>query len=110
MNTRVRLSIFDQFDIFGTKVGGIETFVKGFVKFAPDDFEVEVVGLTEIEIGKLAGRPRRAFVEAKKMLLGPVWTAMKSAPPEGDQAFLDCWFEPETQERIEGVATRLGQG
>ena len=47
MSPLVRLSIFHQFDIFGTKVGGIETFIKGFVKFAPDDFEIELVGLSE---------------------------------------------------------------
>ncbi len=55
MVPRVRLSIFYQFDIFGTKVGGIETFIKGFVKFAPDDFEVELVGLTENREQRKAG-------------------------------------------------------
>jgi len=70
----------------------------------------DVITQTEIETGKLAGRPRRAFVEAKRMLLGEYWRAMKAPVAEEDAAFLDCWFEEATQDRIKGVATRLGQG
>ena len=70
----------------------------------------DVTSLTEIEAGKLAGRPRRAFVEAKRMLLGEFWSSMKRPATEENEAFLDCWFEEETLDRIRGVATRLGQG
>ncbi len=34
------------FDPLGSKIGGVETFIKGFVKHAPADFDLEFVGLT----------------------------------------------------------------
>ncbi len=33
-------------DLFGSKEGGAENFVRGFVKHAPEDFDLEVVGVT----------------------------------------------------------------
>lgn len=69
----------------------------------------EAFNVTEIELGKLAGRPRAAFVETKKLLLGAVWDDMRRTWPEEEAAFLDCWFDDETQERIKGVASRLRQ-
>ena len=38
--------IFHAADLGGTKIGGIQSFVRGFVQFAPDDFEIECVGTT----------------------------------------------------------------
>jgi len=69
----------------------------------------DTLAVTELELGKLAGRPRRAFVESKRALFGEVWKAMDRGTPEEDAAFLDCWFETETRERIVDVASRLGQ-
>lgn len=63
--------------------------------------------VTEIELGKLASRPRRAFVESKRFLFGDVWEAMRRGSPEENTAFLDCWFENETKERIAAVARQL---
>jgi glycosyltransferase involved in cell wall biosynthesis len=42
----VRPLIFHAADLGGTKIGGIQSFVRGFVKFAPDDFAIECVGTT----------------------------------------------------------------
>ena len=70
---------------------------------APSD----LLAITEIEMAKLAGRPRRAFVETKKLLLTDVWAAMGTTWPDEDAAFVDCWYEEETQERITGTASRL---
>jgi len=67
----------------------------------------DLLAVTEIEMAKLAGRPRRAFVETKKFLLGDVWAAMGTTWPDEDAAFVDCWYEEETQERISGTASRL---
>lgn len=64
--------------------------------------------VTEVELGKLAGRPRRAFMESKRFLFAHVWEAMRSGSAAEDEAFLDCWFEEETRERIAGVANQLG--
>lgn len=69
----------------------------------------DTLAVTEIELGKLAGRPRRAFVETKRFLFGAVWEAMRTTSASEDEAFLDCWFEDETHERIAGVASRLGR-
>ena len=63
--------------------------------------------LTAVEIGRLAARPQRAFVETKRLLCGRAWAAMGRGEPDADAAFLDCWFEEETRERIAGVASRL---
>ena len=69
----------------------------------------DTMAVTELELGKLAGRPRRAFVESKRFLFGEVWEAMRRGSPDEDAAFLDCWFENETRERIAGVASHLRQ-
>jgi len=69
----------------------------------------DIMAVTELELAKLAGRPRRAFVETKSFLLGHVWEDMRQGSPEEDAAFLDCWFEDETRERIAGVASHLRQ-
>jgi len=70
---------------------------------------VDIMAVTELELGKLAGRPRRAFVESKRFLFGGTWEAMQRGAPDEDAAFLDCWFENETRERIAGVASQLSQ-
>ena len=67
----------------------------------------DTLAVTELELGKLAGRPRRAFVESKRLLFGDVWRAMRDGSPDEDAAFLDCWFESETQGRIAGVARQI---
>lgn len=67
----------------------------------------DTLAVTEIELGKAAGRPRRAFVETKRLLLADFWDAMRQGAAEVDTAFLDCWFENETKERIAGVARQL---
>jgi len=69
----------------------------------------DTMAVTELELAKLAGRPRRAFVETKRFLLGHVWQEMRQGSPDEDAAFLECWFEDETRERIAGVASSLKQ-
>jgi len=34
------------FDPVGEKVGGVETFIRGFIKFAPPRFDIELIGVT----------------------------------------------------------------
>jgi enoyl-CoA hydratase/carnithine racemase len=69
--------------------------------------DADTLAVTELELGKLAGRPRRAFVESKRYLFAEVWELMRRGSPSEDAAFLDCWFEEETKERIAGVASHL---
>ena len=44
----VRVSIIYPTDPRGAKVGGVETFLKGFIKFAPEDFDISFIGLRSI--------------------------------------------------------------
>lgn len=67
----------------------------------------DTLAVTEIELAKLAGRPRRAYTESKRFLLEEAWEKMRQGTPDEDTAFLDCWFEEETKARIAGVADRL---
>lgn len=67
----------------------------------------ELTAVTAHEMARLANRPRRAFVETKRLLLSGVWSEMSNPEPAEDAAFLDCWFETETHERIVGVSSRL---
>jgi enoyl-CoA hydratase len=69
----------------------------------------DTLAVAEIELGKLAGRPRRAFIETKRFLFGAVWETMRQGSADEDAAFLDCWFEDETRERVANVASRLSR-
>lgn len=68
----------------------------------------DLTAATMLELGRLSSRPRRAFVESKRFLFSGVWELMAGQSPAEDDAFLDCWFDPEAHERIAGVAGRLG--
>ena len=67
----------------------------------------ELGSVVEQEITRLASRPRYAFVQTKRMLLAAVWEEMGQAASDEDDAFLNCWFEDETRERIVRVSSRL---
>jgi enoyl-CoA hydratase/carnithine racemase len=67
----------------------------------------EMKSATASEISRLASRPRAAFVQTKRMLLAGVWATMREPVPAEDEAFLDCWFEPETRSRVIGISSRL---
>ena len=38
--------LFDSTDIFGNRIGGAEIFLKGMIKYAPESFDISVVGTT----------------------------------------------------------------
>ena len=57
----IRTTVFLPQDPLSQRIGGILTFVKGFIKFAPDDFETEVVGTTADE----RERPLRRWQEVQ---------------------------------------------
>ena len=57
----IRTTVFLPQDPLSQRIGGILTFVKGFIKFAPDDFETEVVGTTADE----RKRPLRRWQEVE---------------------------------------------
>lgn len=43
---KLKLLIVYPMDLLGNKIGGMQTFIKNFIKYAPDDFEIEFVGVT----------------------------------------------------------------
>ena len=67
---KVEVAILHPIDPFGIKIGGISTFIKTFIKYAPEDFKVNVVGVDASGEGgslgtwndvSLQGRPFRFF-------------------------------------------------
>lgn len=68
---RVRSLIISPSDLQSERIGGIQSFLEGFIKFAPDDFEIEAVGVTAAlpeDIGlrrwrtqRVGGRPVRVL-------------------------------------------------
>jgi enoyl-CoA hydratase len=59
------------------------------------------------EFHSLVAKPRSAVNRSKVFLFERVWGEMEDAGPAEDEAFLDCWFEDSTQERIQATARRL---
>jgi enoyl-CoA hydratase len=62
----------------------------------------------ERELARLAAKPAQAFAATKRFLLGDSWRRMSDPSTGDDEVFLDCWFSPATQERINGIVERLG--
>ena len=44
MGSKPTLSIFYQFDPWRSSIGGIQTFICSFLKYAPSEFEVRLIG------------------------------------------------------------------
>jgi len=70
VDRKVRLTVICPLDPFSNETGGAETWVRGFIKYAPDDFEVEFIGFTtdakqrpprRWNKGKLGGRELSFF-------------------------------------------------
>ena len=67
-----------------------------------------VLAKTERELARLAAKPKHAFAATKQFLLGESWRRMSEPNTAADAVFLDCWFTPETQQRISGIVERFG--
>jgi glycosyltransferase involved in cell wall biosynthesis len=61
----VRPLILLPIDPFSEKIGGIKTFVRDFVRFAPADFEIEVVGCTSDPAARPIGRWRDLLIDGR---------------------------------------------
>ena len=53
------LTIFYQFDPWHSSIGGIQTVVRNFIKFAPPDFKVRLVGIDSTPDGEIGRWQRR---------------------------------------------------
>jgi len=52
----IRVRIFHPGDPLGTGSGGIETFIRGIVRWAPDDIDISVVGVSTDNASRPAER------------------------------------------------------
>lgn len=66
------LTIFYQFNPWKTTIGGIQTLIKIFIKYAPSEFEVRLVGTGE-DINQPIGRWQEAELSGKKISFLPLF-------------------------------------
>jgi glycosyltransferase involved in cell wall biosynthesis len=67
-----RVVLIYPMDLLGSKQGGAETFVRGLIKHAPPDFELEFIGVTS---DRKARPPRRALavsLDGRRVLFRPL--------------------------------------
>jgi glycosyltransferase involved in cell wall biosynthesis len=69
---RRTLVIIYQWDPFGEKMGGIERFTRGLIEHAPDDFEIEFIGITSNAQSRPVGKWMEGFVGKKEISFLPV--------------------------------------
>src|SRR5687768_14052725 len=68
--TRVR--IFYPADPVGIVPGGIDTFIRGIVKWAPNDIEFSLIGMTTDPVARPAGRWTRCSLGRREFSFFPV--------------------------------------
>jgi len=68
----VRPLIIVPLDPFSHKIGGIRSFVLDFVRFAPEDFEPEIIGCTADPSSRPVGRWQRLMVDDRPVAYLPV--------------------------------------
>jgi glycosyltransferase involved in cell wall biosynthesis len=67
IDAAVRVLILLPADIASRKIGGIQSFVRDFIKFAPDDFGIEIVGVTSDPHERPVGEWRDVLVEGRSV-------------------------------------------
>ena len=80
--TSLQTMIVFQMDPLGDKVGGIQTFIRGFVRYAPDDFDIEFVGVTSDARSRPVGRWEQIQMEGRSVQFLPV-TAVTNENEKG---------------------------
>jgi len=72
--SKTKVAIIHHIDPFGKKVGGIFTYIKGFVKYAPKDFEIKLIGITENSKERKPRKWHRLPLEGKKIWFYPLFS------------------------------------
>lgn len=67
------LTIFYQFDPWRSSIGGIQTLIRSFIKYAPSEFEVRLVGTVDAPHG-LTGSWQEAELEGRAIHFMPLLT------------------------------------
>jgi glycosyltransferase involved in cell wall biosynthesis len=70
--SKIKLLVIIQKDPLGEGIGGIHTFIKGLIKYLPDDFELELVGITTDKINRPVGKWSMVEFNQKKISFFPV--------------------------------------
>jgi len=69
---KIKPLIIFQMDPLGNKIGGIETFVKNFIRYAPNDFEIYMVGVSSDKKVYPVGKWQIVEVQNKKINFLPI--------------------------------------
>jgi len=64
------LTIFYQFDPWDSSIGGIQTIIRTFIKYAPDEFDVRLVGITQQP--SLLGKWQERELAGKRIQFMPI--------------------------------------
>ena len=67
------LTIFYQFNPWQSSIGGIQTVIRSFIKYSPEEFEVRLVG-TQADASHPLGKWQDAEVAGKAIRFMPVLT------------------------------------
>jgi glycosyltransferase involved in cell wall biosynthesis len=67
-----KVTLIYPFDPAGTKVGGVETFIKGFIKYAPPKLEIEHIGITSSPSERPVNVWQWNYIDNKKFKFYPI--------------------------------------
>jgi glycosyltransferase involved in cell wall biosynthesis len=67
------LTFFYQYNPWHSSIGGIQTLISSFIKYAPDEFEIRLVGVGDKHSGQI-GVWQEAELHGRKLLFFPLFT------------------------------------
>lgn len=97
----------EQLVLEGDGYGGERALELGLVERVVEGSEVLAEALRQAQ--QLASRPQRAFQVAKSYLRAPLADLMARRDQEELETFLDCWYDPDTQDRIATLIAEMSR-
>lgn len=70
--TTIKVILLYPMDLLGSKEGGTETFIRGFIKHAPEDFDLEFVGVTSDRRARPPRRAQRVCIDGRTIVVRPM--------------------------------------
>ena len=70
---RIKVVIAYQVDPFGEKIGGIETFIKNFIKYSPDSFDIAFIGISSNYQSRRPGQWKKVMLGSKEFDFFPLF-------------------------------------
>lgn len=71
-NSKITIGIIYSSDPTGRILGGVDSFIRGIIKWAPDEIEINLIGVTTDKIKRPVGKWTRCFIRDKGFNLYPV--------------------------------------